>query len=235
MKRVHFVLQSKGGVGKSTYTYMLANLAVKNEIKSLFIDMDNETDTSLTQLGFIGAKTFNLVDHKTKQIDRTKIDSFFQGIIEQDKYSSIICDLGATSSEQFLKYLENPETKDIMQALGEMGIELNLHCILGGDNTFPACSNFCSELFAKTKTFAKNFIVRNELYNYSDAQEKNIKQISKAVGAPINSFNLINESGSSSLNEVLGLMENGVPAISDAQMFTKIRFKTNLEKLVFEF
>ena len=52
-KELNFVLQAKGGVGKSLLTYLLG-LAKQTQDSTLFVDVDSSTKTSTRQLIFLG-------------------------------------------------------------------------------------------------------------------------------------------------------------------------------------
>ena len=84
MKKITFIVQSKGGVGKSAFTYMLANIN-QNAESTIFVDMDNETNTSQNQLKFVKVISHKLIDQKTKNIDRAAFDTFFEDFIISDK------------------------------------------------------------------------------------------------------------------------------------------------------
>ena len=64
MVKLFFILQSKGGVGKSAYTYNLANKSIQAKVEALFLDLDNETKTSEKQLRFVQSNSYNLIDEK---------------------------------------------------------------------------------------------------------------------------------------------------------------------------
>ncbi|WP_090155873.1 hypothetical protein [Dyadobacter soli] len=52
MKNLHFIVQAKGGVGKSILMYLFA-LKHYQDSKCLFIDVDASTQTSTRQLKFV--------------------------------------------------------------------------------------------------------------------------------------------------------------------------------------
>lgn len=233
MKIVYFIIQRKGGVGKSILSYNAANLALLKGIEVLFIDFDNETRTSTNQLNFIDARPFNLIDKHSKQIDRTRLDSFFEEMAEQETFNQIVCDLGATSSEQFLKYIETDEGSIILETLKEMGIDLRLICVVGGDNSYPACADFCENLFKVSNGLTNNEIYINKYFAYSTGQLRDLRKISDKFKAPIQEFTIVDEKGNKCINEIKKLMEQGKPAIEKAPLLTKKRYLMNLEKMVF--
>lgn len=75
MKNIHCILQSKGGVGKSLLTWLLAQKH-KDAPSTFFIDLDHSTATSYRRLGSIVGpkrlKSFDILDGE-KKMDREKI------------------------------------------------------------------------------------------------------------------------------------------------------------------
>lgn len=235
MKKVHFILQRKGGVGKSFFFYILANLSLLINKIAKWVDMDEETSTSARHVKFLKARTYNLINSVTKQIDRTKMDSFFKGVISQKTHDCIVCDLGATTSEQSLRYFESNEVAEVMKMLPELGIELHLHCIVGGDDMYISCSDFAKDLFHVTQDFAQLHIVKNNFHNYTDEQDKDLDKIAAKYNAPIIDFNLISEKGSESQKKAVKVMEDGEPIIECTDVFLRTRAAANIKKVEFDF
>jgi len=235
MVNLFIILQSKGGVGKSAYTYNLANMAVQAGVDALFLCMDNETKTSEKQLGFVSCDSYDLIDTKSKQIDRTKLDAFFEEMSTQQNYEYVFCDMGATSSEQFHKYIDSEDGAEILTSLKELGINLNIHCIIGGDNVYPACADFAEGLFENTQGVAENVIVLNNKFDYNDGQMHDIRQLSQKYQAKITDFNIINEAGTRGISLVHKLMEEGKAAILEAPVLTRKRYEISLRKMQFDF
>jgi hypothetical protein len=235
MVKLFFILQSKGGVGKSAYAYNLANKSIQAGVDALFLCFDNETKTSEKQLKFVSSSSYNLIDEKSKQIDRTKLDAFFEEIAEQKNYEYVFCDMGATSSEQFLKYINNDEGKIVLEALKELEIDLSIHCVVGGDNTYPACADFCDNMFEHTHGLTENVIVLNKKFEYDKRQMNDVHKLSQKYGAKITDFNIINEVGSRGVSQIHKLMELGEAAILDAPLITKKRYEASLNNMQFEF
>lgn len=237
-KKLSFILQSKGGVGKSAFTFMLANKVSQDEELSkqtLFVDMDNETHTSESQLKFVNIKTHNLINERTKHIDRSNIDVFLENFIDQKKYVSAVCDMGATTSEQFLKFMEDESASEMMEVLHSEGIKVNMFCLVGGDNTFPASSKYCMDLFSLVNGNVSKHIVLNDMFDYTDNQQNSIKKLAKVTKAKVSNFNIIQSEEERSLKEILYCMENGLSPFTDAGRFTLIRFRNSLKKIKVEF
>lgn len=126
----YFIIQSKGGAGKSYVAKVLSLLADKESIETYFIDTD---DRSATLTSFFKAingrksshikfKSMNLLG-KDKKIDRTKVDVLL-GEVEQ--LPNVVVDFGAESSQHFLHYLESEQNQGIVDLLKELDIHILL-------------------------------------------------------------------------------------------------------------
>jgi hypothetical protein len=82
----------------------------------------------------------------------------------------------------------------------------------------------------KTNTTEKNM---NGKYVYSDAQQKDLKELSEFANAPIIDFNLIDEADSETMYEIYEHMRKGEAAIKEAGLFTQARFKDCMEAFDF--
>jgi cellulose biosynthesis protein BcsQ len=61
MKKVHLILQAKGGVGKSLFTWFVAH--AEKDTKTSFIDLDESTHTSSNRLeSIVGNKRIRQVE-----------------------------------------------------------------------------------------------------------------------------------------------------------------------------
>jgi hypothetical protein len=235
MKKITFIIQSKGGVGKSAFTYMIANKYEKQS-DIVFVDMDNETNTSASQLQFT-KKTIahNLIDTNTKNIDRAAFDSFFEDFIQSKKLKSAICDLGATTSEQFLVFLKEDSGHDILNAIHEMGVEIQLCCIVAGLNAFHASSTFCKELFKAIgpNSHVKRYIVKNNFFEFSPEQSEAIAKLAEFTESKIEEFNIVPNNVPGTLKELHSLMGKG-ESLDSAKVFTKLRIKPSIDAITVE-
>lgn len=237
MKKMTFIIQSKGGVGKSALTYMMANKLLSQDKetfeKTVFVDMDEGTRTTTTQLQFATINSLKLVSAKTKQIDRSLLDKFFIGFAEQEDYTNAICDMGATTSEQFLKFLDDGGSIEFLEALKDM-LKIEFLCVVAGQDSFQSSGTFCHEIFKKLNGITDLRLVKNNLFYYSDAQNTELQKLSKTYKAPILEFNLIDGQQENSLKEVKDLMQEGKAAVNDSSFATKIRFNTVLKNFQYE-
>jgi len=232
MKKITFILQSKGGVGKSAFAYLLANIN-KERPDLRIIDMDNETNTASNQIKFIKTGKHNLINSSTKSIDRSSFDNFFGDFISSD-YSSALCDLGATTSEQFLVFLKEAGD-EIIKELVIMNVEIQICCVIAGSNAFPASAEYCRELFKilPVDERIKKFIIKNNYTEFTEEQVNTLTDISKKVKSTIQEFNIVSGNVPGVIKEIHALMEAG-KSFDDAKVFTKIRLREAMNSILIQ-
>src|SRR5687768_9776440 len=99
-RKFHFILQAKGGVGKSLHTYLRA--MSEADSSSLFVDVDSSTKTSSRQLLFLGQdrlESVSLID-KRDVLVRDLIVGYLESLVDCP-FEQIYMDFGAPESEQF--------------------------------------------------------------------------------------------------------------------------------------
>jgi len=134
MKKMNFILQSKGGSGKSMLAYLLA---LKNEDNPLtyFIDFDSSVKSSTQQLKFLQGRTparfakMNLLDERGK-IDRQRLFENLQ-ILAQKPYEEFFLDFGAPESEQFTSLFSKDYTiEEFKQIADELDVEFIFNIVV---------------------------------------------------------------------------------------------------------
>jgi hypothetical protein len=124
MKRVHFVMQGKGGVGKTFVASLLAQYHQEHDRDVICIDTDPVNAT------FAGYKAFNV--HRLELMDGNelnprKFDQMMKQLIEED--SHFVVDNGAASFLPLSNYMiEN----DVIGMLTEQGKEVLIHTLITG-------------------------------------------------------------------------------------------------------
>ncbi|MCZ8022471.1 MAG: hypothetical protein O9294_11955 [Cytophagales bacterium] len=162
----HFLINSKGGVGKSYITKLHSLKAEKEKVETYFLDCDNASASSTKFFNGIKDKKskylkvgkFNLIGND-KKIDRTKFDTFLSEI---EKYENLVVDFGASSSEQLLYYIMEEEHNDLVQIFKEMNIRLFVVFVGGGS------AKECVEFFELLKKIPRieeiTHIIANEFH-----------------------------------------------------------------------
>jgi hypothetical protein len=118
----HFVMQSKGGAGKSVCSTILAQyLKDKTAGEVSFID----TDPSNKTLGSYQALNVQMIDviGVDKVVDQSKFDGFINDFIESNK--GMLVDTGSGDFLAINNYIYN---NNIPEIFNEMGKKLIIHC-----------------------------------------------------------------------------------------------------------
>lgn len=125
---IHFILQGKGGIGKSLISAWLSQYF---KYKLGFIqpfDTDQE-NTTLHHYKSLDVEHITLMN-KSRVIDAKKFDSLMEKLIESDK--CCVVDNGANTFSPLLAYLiEN----DGFEMLRESGKKVYVHTVIGGGDT----------------------------------------------------------------------------------------------------
>ncbi|WP_165067900.1 conjugal transfer protein TraL [Desulfovibrio sp. ZJ200] len=126
MATIHFILQGKGGVGKSMIGIMLCQ-ALRHfgkEVSAYDADPINSTLTSFREINATPVQLMN-----DGNIDSRNFDALFDALLCAPQESHVIVDNGASSSIALSAYLlEN----DILQLLEEQGHLVFFHTVITG-------------------------------------------------------------------------------------------------------
>lgn len=126
MSTVHFVLQGKGGVGKSLISSFLIQYIKEENIPVLGVDTDpvNSTLTGYTDLD-IQSLDIMVGD----DVDQRKFDFLIETIFQQPADSHIIVDNGAASFIPLCSYLKENNAIPLLQ---DSGHTVLLHSVITG-------------------------------------------------------------------------------------------------------
>ena len=163
MKTIHLILQAKGGVGKSLFTWFVAH--AEKDTKTSFIDLDESTRTSSNRLELlVGQKRIRHIEilNDSKRLEREKIISLFESLSKAQS-PKIYIDFGASESEEFRKLLEFDIPANILkEELIRMEIELKIFVIIAGRDAFVSCFNYYQSLFQQIMNHFETIILLNE-------------------------------------------------------------------------
>lgn len=124
MKRVHFVLQGKGGVGKTFVASLLAQYHMENDRDVVCIDTD---PVNATFSGYQGFPVSRLELTEGNEVNPRKFDQLMKQLVEED--SHFVIDNGAASFLPLFNYLvEN----DAINVLTDQGKEVFVHTLITG-------------------------------------------------------------------------------------------------------
>lgn len=140
-KTVHFVLQGKGGAGKSFCAILMAQF-FRSEIdpKTLLLDLD-PLNPSLFSMKGLKAEQMDLIDKETDDIDPTKWDEVIQKLYST-KATNIIIDTGTNSFIPFISYMKTNETISMLDGLG---IDVVFHFVIMGGQSQDDCTKLTAE------------------------------------------------------------------------------------------
>lgn len=227
-----FIIQSKGGVGKSYLTKLFALKASKEKKVTHFIDCDNASaSTSKFFAGipkekreFLKVKSENLLGID-KKIDRTKFDSFIETV---SKLDNVICDFGAASSEQLLYYIQEESQNDVINVLKDLGISFYL--VIAGGGSIKECVEYVDTLKKLKGMKELTTIVANEYLG-----GVNGKSVKEFTAANIQITSLQDDRNSEAQKEWDNLMNEGITYddITSLPIMRKRRIINYLDK-VFE-
>lgn len=116
---IHFVMQSKGGVGKSVVSSLLSQYLLQNidndNVELIDIDPNNKTLASYKKLN---VQQINIVKDDEEVVDQSKFDGFLQNFLESENKTYLV----DTGSGEFLplnNYLSVMGIADIIQDFGK--------------------------------------------------------------------------------------------------------------------
>lgn len=126
MKTVHFVLQGKGGVGKTFISSALAQFLIYATGAPVHCYDTDPVNKSFSQMGGLKVQTVNILT-EDKKIDGSQFDLLINQIVELKGMG--VVDNGASSFVPLLSYLQENSVPDFLQ---ESGIRMVVHVPLQG-------------------------------------------------------------------------------------------------------
>lgn len=159
MTHINFILQGKGGVGKTVVASMLAQYYKDQHRPLLCIDTDpvNKTFAGWKALD---VKSIDILEERegAKQISPRKFDQIIDMVIQthqSNDQSTIIIDNGASSFIPLSNYLI---TEGVIDLLTELGIQIRMHSVLTGGqsmlDTLFGFSELCKSFGGRAGIYA---------------------------------------------------------------------------------
>lgn len=124
---IHFILQSKGGVGKSFIATMFTQFFIHRNKNTACIDID-PANASFTAFKELNVKYIDILDPESKEIDPAKFDELIEYISSLD-CENLIVDSGASNFIPFNNYIINC---DVVEVLRSMGHTVIIHTVIVG-------------------------------------------------------------------------------------------------------
>lgn len=127
MSTIHFILQGKGGVGKTLTSSFLMQYLGNNDDSLLGIDTDSVNHT-FSQYKSYNIKEYNIYRPETSYLDESVIEEMAEYIYESP-HKNIVIDNGASSFVPLLQYLTS---NNIIPLLQEAGHQIYIHTVITG-------------------------------------------------------------------------------------------------------
>jgi hypothetical protein len=126
MSTVHFVLQGKGGVGKSLVASIIYQYLQEHQIEVFGIDTD-PVNSTLSGYKGLNIKALNIMDGD--DINQRMFDNLMEIIFSQAENSHIVVDNGAATFIPFCSYLKENSALELLQAEGHKVV---IHSVVTG-------------------------------------------------------------------------------------------------------
>lgn len=173
---VHFVLQAKGGIGKSFVSSLLAQHVLNHTGAVKCFDTDQENTTFAHYAG-LSVRHVTLVN-ESRLIDPKKFDVLVETLLTEE--GNFIVDTGANTFSNLLAYMVENE---VFSMLGDARKKTYVHTIVGGGDTLADTVNgfyaiaqkvtgvpmvlWCNEHFGELKTSEGKAFVDTHAYRAS--------------------------------------------------------------------
>lgn len=153
MAEIHFILQGKGGVGKTMLASMLLQAFLSRGKRCLGIDTD-PVNASLAAFKALPVKEINILEGDgTGNIDIRAFDMLLEELVNAPSDEVIVVDNGASSFVSLATYIRE---NDLLATLREAGHSVVFHSIVvGGQGLNDTCKNLMSlvQKFDEAKIF----------------------------------------------------------------------------------
>ena len=153
MAEIHFILQGKGGVGKTMLASMLLQAFLSRGKRCLGIDTD-PVNASLAAFKALPVKEINILEGDgTGNIDIRAFDMLLEELVNAPSDEVIVVDNGASSFVSLATYIRE---NDLLATLREAGHSIVFHSIIvGGQGLNDTCKNLMSlvQKFDEPKIF----------------------------------------------------------------------------------
>lgn len=127
--QAHFILQGKGGVGKSFVSAILAQYILDRAGAVALFDTDPVNDT-LSQYQGLGARRVNILDH-ANNIDARVFDGLMEDLLSSR--SVCVIDNGASTFVPLMAYMVENKAIELLQGADK---EVLIHSVITGGQAF---------------------------------------------------------------------------------------------------
>lgn len=126
MQDIHFIVQGKGGVGKSFIASLLAQFFIQHKTNPVLLFDTDPVNQTFSRYRALSVETIDILDEHNN-IDSGKFDVLMNTLLEED--GSAIIDNGAATFIPLMSYLKE---NDAISLLQESGANVYFHVPLQG-------------------------------------------------------------------------------------------------------
>lgn len=145
MREVHFMLQGKGGVGKSFCASILGQYLQQNSGKALHCFDTDPNNRTLSAVSALNAEIVSILT-KHETIDTRQFDEMFEKLVSLDGIGVI--DNGSSSFAPLMGYLIEA---DLIQVLADNGVRVVMHVVMVGGQALNDCLKGLSKVLSSTQ------------------------------------------------------------------------------------
>lgn len=121
---IHFVMQSKGGIGKSVVSMLLSQYFLENVDNVTLIDIDPSNKT-LASYKNLNVKQIDIMKDDEELVDQSKFDGFLQNFLEYEN-ATFLVDTGSGEFLPFNSYLTMMDIPSVIQDDFEKNIYIHV-------------------------------------------------------------------------------------------------------------
>ena len=144
---IHFILQGKGGIGKSFIASLLSQFfatSKRGELVNFDLDQENAT---FSQYKEIKASHINVMG-ESRVVDPKKFDALMETLLTANNKIFVI-DTGANTFSNLLAYIVENGVMDMLTSAGQKAY---IHAIVGGGDTLLDTANGFNSMASSTNT-----------------------------------------------------------------------------------
>ncbi|MDI9357862.1 MAG: hypothetical protein QM528_02815 [Phycisphaerales bacterium] len=210
MKEMYFIVQGKGGVGKSFLTWLYA-IKNENNPKVIFVDIDQINKSSQKALNFIRIDKrvlfYNCLDEE-KKISREKFVRLVTELYKMN-FDKFYIDFGGSESEQIIHLFSDEKNIDFLESYGKKNtITIKFLVVMSGGDPYNACIEYLRRLNKVAKSDAIIAMLNDFRFKGHEQQKKELE-----VFTATNKIGLANfgnfDFGSETLATVTTAIKNG--------------------------
>ena len=170
MAKIHFILQGKGGVGKSLVSALIAQHRIHHDIPLLCIDTD---PVNATFSGYTAFPVQRVELMKGHQIHQRQFDALMELIVSQGD-GDIVIDNGASSFLPLSAYLVENDAISVLQSMGH---EVILHSVVTGGQSMADTLSGLNTLASQFPSSSKIIVWLNEYFGSIERNGKTFEQM----------------------------------------------------------